>query len=128
MMIQRRRQITCVLHLLLLLLLACLSIFCVLCYTVTLHVALTIIILATKVTFYSNKKTTRKYGLLREDLFYKCYHIVWMIIKIVHSNHCSHFLLFYEGPRQTTCGGSKSIWTTQSDVRPQDAPSCPVWH
>ena len=33
------------------------------------------------------KKRTRKYGLLCEDLFYKCYHSVWMIIKTVHCTH-----------------------------------------
>ena len=54
MMIRRRRRITCVLHHHHLLLLVCLPTFCVLCGTVTLHVALTIIMLATKVTFYSS--------------------------------------------------------------------------
>ena len=53
--------------------LVCLSTFCILCSSVAFHVALTIIILATIVTFYSSiKEKGKTYVLLCEDLLYEC--------------------------------------------------------
>ena len=54
--------------------LVCLSTFCSLCYTLTLHVSSTIVILAAIVTFDSSIKKEKKktYVSLCEDLFYEC--------------------------------------------------------